>query len=328
MTTLLPGAAAIVLRRAAVRATLAPSVHNTQPWQLHIADGRLDVFADPSRRLHVLDPLGRQLLISCGCAVMNARVSLAASGTAAEVKRSAHPLHDELVASVIPAAGECDTHLAGLDPVVELRHTNRRQYAREPIPDAYVAQLEAAAAEEECMLVPITRLDHRLAVASLSRRADDIETLNPAYRAELRAWTTTDPDRRDGVPDLAVPRVDGSAADDLPMRDFDTHGSGYLPAATRSSLDQTLLLVCTSGDSAADWARAGEALQRVLLEVTRQGFVASPLTQVIEVAWTRARLRVELGLSSYPQVLLRIGRAAATPTSRRRRLVDVLVDES
>jgi hypothetical protein len=93
-------------------------------------------------------------------------------------------------------------------------------------------------------------------------------------------------------------------------------------------LDQTLLLVCTSGDSAADWARAGEALQRVLLEVTRQGFVASPLTQVIEVAWTRARLRVELGLSSYPQVLLRIGRAAATPTSRRRRLVDVLVDES
>ena len=67
MTTLLPETAAMVLRRAAVRATLAPSVHNTQPWRLHIRDGRLDVFVDQSRRLRVLDPVGRQLLISCGC---------------------------------------------------------------------------------------------------------------------------------------------------------------------------------------------------------------------------------------------------------------------
>ena len=328
MTTLLPAAAAIVLRRAAVRATLAPSVHNTQPWRLHITGGRLDVCADPSRRLRVLDPLGRQLLISCGCAVMNARVSVAASGAAAAVQRPPHPMLDDLVASVIPEEGERDAHLAALDALVELRHTNRRSYAPEPMADADIERLATTATLEDCTLVHITRPDHRLAVASLSRRADDVEMLNPAYRAELRAWTGGDPDRRDGVPDLAIPHVDGSAADEVPLRDFDTHGGGYLPATTRSSKDQTLVLLCTSGDSPADWVRAGEALQRVLLEITRQGFVASPLTQVIEVAWTRDRLRSELGVVGYPQILLRIGRAAATPTSRRRRLVDVLVDES
>jgi hypothetical protein len=55
-------------------------VHNTQPWRFVLEDGALQVHADPARQLQVLDPTRRQLLISCGCAVFNARVSLAASG--------------------------------------------------------------------------------------------------------------------------------------------------------------------------------------------------------------------------------------------------------
>jgi hypothetical protein len=122
--------------------------------------------------------------------------------------------------------------------------------------------------------------------------------------------------------------VDGTAQDDVPIRDFDTRGAGGLPARTRSSKDQCLVLLCTPGDTPADWLRAGEALERVLLEVTRNGFSASPLTQVTEVPSARAQLRAELGLAnSYPHLLLRIGRAPATPASRRRRLVDVLVEE-
>ena len=39
------------LRRAAVRATWAPSVHNTQPWRFVIGHGALEVHADFSRQL-------------------------------------------------------------------------------------------------------------------------------------------------------------------------------------------------------------------------------------------------------------------------------------
>ena len=53
------------VRRAAVRATLAPSVHNTQPWRFVLGSSRLEIHADWNRRLRVLDPRGRQLLISC-----------------------------------------------------------------------------------------------------------------------------------------------------------------------------------------------------------------------------------------------------------------------
>jgi hypothetical protein len=89
-----------------------------------------------------------------------------------------------------------------------------------------------------------------------------------------------------------------------------------------------MVLLCTDGDSPADWLRAGEALERVLLEITRHGLSASLLTQVTEVPATRAELRRELKLTGHPHVLMRIGRAPTTPASRRRRLVDVLTEES
>jgi hypothetical protein len=185
----------------------------------------------------------------------------------------------------------------------------------------------AVAAAEGAQLVPVTRDDHRMMTASLSQQADRTQNADPAYRAELRRWTTDEADRRDGVPSLAVPHVDGTSGDDIPIRDFDTRGAGWLPVETHSHLRQCLLILGTAGDTRAEWLRAGEALERVLLEITRHGYVASPLTQVMEVPRTRSLLRQELGLRMQPHILLRVGRAPVGPASRRRRLVDVIMEQ-
>lgn len=324
MTAIASAQRTAALRRAAVRATLAPSVHNTQPWKLRVGSDGLSLSADRSRQLPVLDPTARQLLISCGCAVLNARVSLAGDGFRAEVIRTAG--QDPLVTLRI-VDGPADVGLAALDNVIELRQTNRRQFTDPAVPEQILNELEAVVAAEDAWLFVVRDPDQRLAVATLSQYADDIENLNPAYRAELRAWTSDDPLRRDGVPPIAVPHVDGSAQDEVPIRDFDTRGVGGLPAATRSSKQQCLVLLGTDSDTEAAWLRAGEALERMLLEITRHGYTASPLTQVTEVPSARAQLRGELGLLGYPHVLIRIGRAPKTPASRRRRLVDVLVEQ-
>lgn len=329
MSTMITARRAMLLRRAAVRATLAPSVHNTQPWTLHVTSDELRVHRDRSRQLTVLDPTGRQLLVSCGCAVLNARVALAAYGLGVRVERFPDASDHDLVARlVLDDDVPVDASLGALDNVVEQRQTNRRRFADEPVPEQVVDVLERVAAEEGADLVVVRDEDRRITLATLSQHADAVENLNPAYRAELRAWTTDDPVRRDGVPALAVPHVDGTAGDEVPIRDFDTRGTGGLPSATHSSSRQCLALVCTPGDGEADWLRAGEALERILLEVTRHGYVASLLTQVTEVPSARSALRKELDLLGYPHVLLRIGLAPMTPASRRRRLSDVLVDET
>jgi hypothetical protein len=87
-------------------------------------------------------------------------------------------------------------------------------------------------------------------------------------------------------------------------------------------------LLGTNADNAGAWIRAGEALERVLLEITRQGYAASMFTQVIEVPSTRALLRAELGITMYPHILIRVGRAQPIPPTRRRRLVDVIIDSA
>jgi hypothetical protein len=315
-----------LLRRAAVRATRAPSVHNTQPWRFVVHNDGLEVHADHTRQLRVLDPRGRQLMISCGCAVLNARVALEALGCPAEVERFPDPAVPSLVARVVPRpfGSTPAPELAELDPAIDERHTNRRHFLDEEVPREFVDTLVAAAAAEGVQVLSITRPEHRLAVARLSQRADRLENADPAYRAELRAWTTDDPRRVDGVPAFAVPHVDGGAEDDLPIRDFDTRGTGQLPSRTRSSRNQCLLLFGSLEDDPRAWLRTGEALERVLLEIARNGYAASPLTQVVELAQTNDLLRHELGLSMRPHVLVRVGRAPATSPTRRRRLVDML----
>jgi nitroreductase len=327
VSVLSPANVELALRRAAVQATLAPSVHNTQPWRFVLSEDALDLYADPDRQLRVLDPTGRQMLVSCGCAVLNARASLAASGYQGTAELFPAPEDRTLVARLtgrVNPSPDSDP-LAALDAVAELRRTNRRRFADDPVPDVVVDSLVAAAEVEQATLVPIRREEDRIAVAILQQRADREQNSDPAYRAELRAWTTDDPNRDDGVPAMAVPRG-GVAQDDVPVRDFDTRGTGALPTETHSSAKQCMVLIGTAADDAVSWVRGGQALERVLLEITRHGFVANTLTQAVEVPVTREGLRSQLRLNMYPHVLLRIGRAPATPAPRRRRLVDMLTE--
>jgi hypothetical protein len=217
--------------------------------------------------------------------------------------------------------------LARLDFAIEQRHTNRRSFSDEPVPEDVVDALVRAARADCASLMPVVRSEDRIALAQLSQLADALENADPAYRAELRAWTTDDPRRADGVPASAVPHVTGEIQDDIPIRDFDTHGMGWLPSRTYSSAAQCLFVLTTPGDTALDWLHAGEALERVLLEITARGYAASPLTQVIEVAGTRERLIDALGLSGAPHLVLRVGRAPEGPVTRRRRLAEVIVDD-
>jgi len=194
------------------------------------------------------------------------------------------------------------------------------------VPSWIIDALVAAAAAEGAELLEITRAEDRLTVAIESQRADAQENADPAYRAELRIWTSNDPLRDDGVPTSAIPYGAAGGHDDIPVREFDTTGAGELPTETRSGMNQCLLLLGTEADSRDAWIRAGEGLEHALLEIARHGYAVSPITQLIELPNTRAMLRRGLRLAMQPHVLLRVGRAPATPSTRRRRLVDMLTE--
>ena len=52
-------------------AVLAPSGHNTQPWLFKVSDDYVEIYADKTRALPVVDPGNRELIMSCGAALFN-----------------------------------------------------------------------------------------------------------------------------------------------------------------------------------------------------------------------------------------------------------------
>ena len=287
---------AAALRRAAVQAAHAPSVLNTQPWKLRIHDGALYVHADRDRQLAALDPQRRVLTASVGCAVLSARAALASDGYGTEVRRFPEPSAPDLVAVITPAAGEPDTDLPPLG--AEGWSTNPTPTAQDPetaseLPPSLVAALHAAVAAEGVQLHVLDDREREV-VAELNRQADAIENLDPTYRAELDAWTSTDRHHRDRV----------------------------------AAAHECFAVVTTQSDTTMDWLRAGEAMMRMLQVAAQAGHVLNPSTQVVEVASARAQLRRTLHLNGHAHVLLRAGRSYGSTVVQRRRLVDVLVEEA
>lgn len=78
---------------ATVRAgILAANAWNSQPWLFHVADNRVDAYADTTRNLGAFDPYRRELYISLGCTLENLILASAANGFSATLSPSAGEL--------------------------------------------------------------------------------------------------------------------------------------------------------------------------------------------------------------------------------------------
>src|SRR3954451_18185792 len=177
-----------LLQRAALRALRAPFIHNTQPWTVVLTGDALEIRTDRNRQLPVLDPRGRQLAISLGCAVFHARVAIAAAGFEPLVRRFPDRLHRDLAARISvggPITGSGWTHL---DLAIDHRRTNRRAFVGDPVPQRIVDELAATVRAEGATLVPITSAADRALVAELTQLADRSEQGDRAYLAELAQW--------------------------------------------------------------------------------------------------------------------------------------------
>lgn len=305
-------------------ARAAPSIHNSQPWLFRLRDGGIDILADRRRRLDVIDPQGRELLISVAAAVLNARVAMLDCGWVPILRVFPNAAQPDLVARVVPGpAAVPDFTVRALAAAIGRRRTNRRPFSGLSLPDPVIAELAAAAAAEKAVLATADAAG-RDAILALTRTADEWQRTDPAYREELTAWTLPPMGRSDGVPAQAFgPRDERDA---LPVRDFGLAQPDLHRRLARFEPEPTLVLLSTEGDGRLAWVRAGQALQRVLLTATVRGVAAAPMTQALEEPLTR-QLISDQAHNRYAQAILRLGYGCATAASPRRPLAETLVAE-
>jgi hypothetical protein len=319
-------------------ATRAPSIHNTQPWRFTATGNRLDVFYDRDRALPVLDPTGRQQIISCGIAVEFAFLALRAAGSATDVTLLPDPSDgDHLARMDVTGVHEVTAEDRALERAITDRHTVRTAFEPRAVPGELVDRLRTAAAAHRMWLKPITDEEEEVATAFLLSRAEELEQGDPAYLAELQQWLRTDPAAVDGVPAEAVPAGDPrERPSNWLIRDFvagareqRTFVPAGNPDAPPPSVERpTVLLLGSDNDDRAAWLEAGRSLGELLLLATAAGLSASPLTQALDWPATRNQLRSRLHLVGHPQMLLRLGYPPAelSPVvSGRRPVAEVLL---
>lgn len=306
----------------------APSLHNSQPWRFHVAPEAIELHADPGRALPAADPDGRELRMACGAALLNLRLALHAHGIRPTVTLFPDGDRPDLLAVVRRGGARAATpDQDRLLRAVAAWRTDRHPFTDEPVTVQEHHALRRAALDEGAWLHLVQDPAQRTELRRLAGRAHRTQTDDPAFRAELAAWTTTEPDRRDGVPAWAA----GAAPepqDGWVLRDYAV-GAGVDRVPGKDFEREPLIAVLTShlsGRTAE--VQAGQALQRVLLTATASGLATSFLSQVVEVPQTREDLRRLVGGTRPPQAVLRIGHGWPVPATPRRRTEDLLVPDT
>lgn len=314
-----PGVA--TLRALVARATLAPSPHNAQPWRwtVHPDHAELELDQDVAGRLAVNDPDRRELIISCGAALLTVRVAAAQALFEANVDVLPDPHRPDLLACVTVDPGVVDAAFATLDEVVPLRRTAWSAFDDRPLPEGLAERLAAEADVEGAQLVPIGPPD-RDAVADLLEHADRDRYDDPDRRAELAGWITSRwADDGRAVATAAVVPV-RAAVRHLDLGDrIAEHDGALLRQAPY------IAVLVTRGDTRADWIAAGQALQRVLLVAAEHGVSGGFLNAPCQVEEDRARLQALLPGGAFPQLLLRLGYPVSRAQGTARRPVDEVV---
>ncbi|MCM2389326.1 Acg family FMN-binding oxidoreductase [Streptomyces albipurpureus] len=306
-------------------AAAAPSLHNAQPWKFRLLreNGVLQLRADPTRAMPAEDPANRALHLGCGAALFNLRVAAARQGCEPVTALLPDGSDPALLAEVrLDLPVRPDDDLAALHPAVSLRHTSRFPFTDEPIPVEVLDGLCAAALLEGCRLA-FPDDWHVQTVLDLVHDAEDRAVHDPEARAELARWTRTEaPDGAagnrpgDGIPaDAFGPRPRGTTG---PMRDF-AQGAP-VPGRESASFERypRLGLLGTAEDRPVDWLRAGQAMERVLLQATLDGLAASLTSQALEWPELRWAVRDPGSATGQVQMVLRLGYGPeGTPTPRR-----------
>jgi nitroreductase len=311
------------VRTALALATRAPSVHNTQPWRWRVGATSLHLRAEPSLQLRHTDPDSRDLLISCGAVLHHCAVALEALGWHSRIQRFPDPTDPWHLASieVEPAqASQADVALAAAIP---RRRTDRRVYGPWPVAPGDVALMGSRAAR---MGVTMRRVQPAAGLKTILARAirehvDDVD-----YLTELTVWSGRHASTA-GVPAGSTPEPPPTAS--VPGRFFAGPSLAQPPNADVADDNGILLALGTAEDDAPARLRAGEATSLLLLTATALGMATCPVTEVLEVGATRDAVRTEVfGVDAFPQMLIRVGWAAANadplPSTPRRALSDVV----
>ncbi|NBR85489.1 MAG: nitroreductase [Proteobacteria bacterium] len=309
-------------------AVLAPSNRNSQPWLFKVRGRTVELYADRTRSLKVTDPMDRQLLISCGCALFNLRVAMWHFGYLDNTVLLPAQEYPDLLARV--TLGEEDSPTSqqeALFAAIPKRRTNRQHFKDDPLPEGLKPELVKAATREQAWLHFVDDRKQRNALADLIAEAERLQWADKHFRSELASWLHSNHDAApDGIPNSAQNAGDLlSVAGPMVVRSFDLGEGQAAKDRDIAAYSPGLVVLGTDKDEPWAWVSVGQALARVLLRARVEGVSASYLDHPIEVAALRPKVTELIGHGGHAHIILRLGFGPNLNPTPRRTAAEVLM---
>lgn len=298
---------------------MAPSGHNSQPWQV-IIDGasRWIVRLDPARVLPAVDPDARESLLSVGAFIETLTIAAAAAGQSAAVTvAGTHPLDPGLATVTFQKAAPTDDSLVRIR---QRRTLKSGQLPREIRPEDVAAFSEACGGG----LHYFPRGGkHAACIAEGTVEAFRHQSRRDDAQKELARWVRFTPaaiaEHGDGLTPAAM---EVGAVAGVYMRFFMTADDVTSDAFRSAGVDKTAeqvaqgggwLIITSPGNTAVDIIDAGRRFQRMALLARERSIAIHPMTQLLEEPRWRDDITSMHGPGMIPQFILRVGYVDSYP---------------
>jgi len=315
-------------------ATLAPSGHNTQPWQFLVHDDTIRICPDFSRRLPVVDPDDHALFISLGCALENLVNAVDHHGFGTDIEYFPDDDKDNCLRVILQRPeSKADTKGNDLYDIVPVRQSTRNKYDGCKIPESDLQKLKKAAERENVKLLVMTDREEIEPIIELVMEANRRQFNNRDFVDELLSWIRFSKkdarNKRDGLAAASmgapwVPNWLGQIIFKLSVGPEKEAGK----AADMIRGSSGLLLFIAEENTKTAWVDLGRSFERTALTAAKLGIKHAHMNMPCEEVPVRKKLSRLLGLGQrqQPLLLLRIGYAEAMPKSFRRPVKDVTVE--
>jgi hypothetical protein len=327
-------------------ARMAPSPHNTQPYRLKIRDARsAEIVFLPRRGLYVADPLGRFTWLTAGIFAEICRIAAHSAGQELESAFDYAPMYPnndfetpQTIARLTLTPLDRPTTDLDADLIFK-RHTSRHPYDGAAVPSEVIDELKGEAAKLGHSFE--TRSDDEAIrwVVELNKQALFHDLDDNSLRAELTKWLRFN-EREETL------MCDGLSARCLTfsgplLRSFFVHHRFWTMPLVRDMVGavygSTMKGIGTIGwlrggyVNNEDWVAAGRVMIRLWLMLTRRGYYWHPYGSVITSETARQNmirylnLPTETGGQDMVWLLLRLGRSAEPPLSKRLPIEEIIL---
>ena len=284
-------------------AILAPSSHNSQPWEFRIEGDSIEIRAAEDRRLPVADEDDGELFLSLGCAIENLAIAGAhfAFGYRIEYPEDAPPV---AIVTLEPDGSPSPAPPPGLFEQLTERYTNHQPFEERPLPEGLRDRLQASVVESDVELRLIDDPDQMASIAELQAEADRKLMANPDYRRELGHWIGT------GVlgHSWVAARIGELVVSHLDLGDREAQKN-----ATLLESAPAIGVLVAETEEPRSLIGTGRAFERLALLATAEGVAVHPMSQILERAETTGALATRLDTEpAQPRHLFRLGYAADT----------------